>query len=182
MLARCRVFFLKALDVVCVANQRTNAYRVFRFRSNLPPRRAITFSQCVPVNRSTLYCVYHRRTVKNELICMNVRSTWRAATTFSKLGVQFLGLQVIVQNKIRMVYPFSWTACSLLRNGNHSSSKKLGWSVQILGVRTPRTPSGCALVYMRNSADRSRQRSTLKSDSNSAAVLQNEVLDDYCAV
>ena len=48
-------------------------------------------------------------------------------------------VQVIVQNKIRMVYPVSCTAvCSCV--------KSWGGPSKFLGVRTPRPPSGCALA------------------------------------
>jgi len=64
----------------------------------------------------------------------------RGATTFSKLGVQFLGLRYYTKQNTT-VYPVSCTAvCCYVK-------KNLGWwSVQILGVRTPSTPSGCALA------------------------------------
>jgi len=71
------------------------------------------------------------------------------ATTFSKLGVQFLGLGYCTEQNTDGIPSF--VHCSLLRNGSHTSSKKLGWSVQIMGGSGPPdpTPSGCALVRRR---------------------------------
>jgi len=65
----------------------------------------------------------------------------RGATTFSKLGVQFLGLGYYTE-QMRMVYSVSCTAaCSYVKSWGGPS--KLGE-----GVRTPQAPppSGCALA------------------------------------
>jgi len=58
-------------------------------------------------------------------------TTNRGATTFSKLGVQFLGLGYCTEQNTDGIPSF--VHCSL------QLRKKLGWSVQILGggVRTP---------------------------------------------
>ena len=61
-----------------------------------------------------------------------------------KVGGSKSLVYVIVQNKIRMVYPVSCTAVCYVTVIT-LFIKKLGWSVQILGVRTSRTPSVCAL-------------------------------------
>jgi len=53
----------------------------------------------------------------------------RGATTFSKLGVQFLGLCYYTEQSTDNIPSFMH--CSL------QLRKKLGWSVQILGVQTP---------------------------------------------
>ena len=56
----------------------------------------------------------------------------RGATTFSKFGVQFLGLGYCAEQNTDGIPSF--VHCSLLRNGNHTlHQKKLGWSVQIFG-------------------------------------------------
>ena len=69
-------------------------------------------------------------------------SRTRGATTFSKLGVQFLGLGYCAEHNTDGIPSFMH--CSLLRNGNHTPSKKLGWSIQFFsGVPLP---SGCTLV------------------------------------
>ena len=63
------------------------------------------------------------------------------ATTFSKLGVQFLGLGYYypsIENN-RHVYPV-W--CSQLHN--HTLSEKLGVPSKFWGDPDPPTPSGCA--------------------------------------
>ena len=65
----------------------------------------------------------------------------RGATTFSKLGVQFLGLGYCTEQNTDGIANFVHCSVQL--------RKKLGWSVQILGVRTPRPPSGCALARTR---------------------------------
>jgi len=68
----------------------------------------------------------------------------RGATTFSTLGVQFLGLYV--QSKMRMVYPVSWTAVCYVTVIT-LFIKKLGWSVQIFwGSGAPDPSSGFALA------------------------------------
>jgi len=61
----------------------------------------------------------------------------RGATTFSKLGVQFLGLGYDTEQNVDGIPGF--VHCSVLRNGNRTSSRKLGWSIQIL-VRISPTP------------------------------------------
>jgi len=69
----------------------------------------------------------------------------RDATTFSKLGIQFLGLWYYYPSteKIRQVYPV-WCSryiITLCFSKNYVNS----WgSVQILGRSRPPTPSGCA--------------------------------------
>jgi len=57
----------------------------------------------------------------------------RGATTFSKLGVQFLGLGYYTEQNTDGIPSF--VHCSL------QLRKKLGWSLQILGVRTPPNPT-----------------------------------------
>ena len=65
--------------------------------------------------------------------------------TFSKLGIHFLGLGYCTEQNTDGTPSF--VHCSLLRNGNHTIHKKLGWSVQIWGSGPPplRPFSGCAL-------------------------------------
>jgi len=65
--------------------------------------------------------------------------SFTGATTFSKLGVQCLGLGYCTEQNTDGIGLPSFVHCSL------QLRKKLGWYVQILGVRTPDTPSGCAL-------------------------------------
>ena len=73
----------------------------------------------------------------------------RGATTFSKLGVQFLGLGYCAEQNTDGIPSF--VDCSLLRSGNHTLHQKSwgGPSNFFLGgggFRTPRPPSGCALA------------------------------------
>jgi len=74
----------------------------------------------------------------------------RGATTFSKLGVQCLGVGYCTEQNADGIPSF--VHCRLLRNGNHTlHQKKLGWSVQFffLGGGPDPSPdtslSGCAL-------------------------------------
>ena len=54
-------------------------------------------------------------------------TTDRGATTFSKLGVQFLGLGYCTEQNTDGIPSF--VHCRLLRDGNHTlHQKKLGWS------------------------------------------------------
>ena len=62
--------------------------------------------------------------------CKRVVRACRGTTTFSKLGVQFLGVGYCTEQNADGIPSFMY--CSL------QLRKMLGWSIQILGVRTPR--------------------------------------------
>jgi len=49
---------------------------------------------------------------------------YRGATTFAKLGVQFLGLGYCTEQNTDGIPSF--VDCSLLRNGNHTLHQKVG--------------------------------------------------------
>jgi len=93
---------------------------------------------------------------KTGTLCLIVRSFkalhssfflrfWpRGATTFSKLGVQFLGLGYCTEQNTDGIPSF--VQCSLLRNGDHSLHQKVVVVRPIFGGTPLPTPSGCALV------------------------------------
>ena len=63
----------------------------------------------------------------------------RGATTFSKLGVQFLGLGYCTEQKADGIPSF--VHCSLLRNGNHTfHQKRWGGPSIFFGGERVRTP------------------------------------------
>jgi len=67
-----------------------------------------------------------------------------AQPRFQSWGVQFLGLGYCTEQNTDGIPSF--VDCSLLRNGNHTlHQKSWGGPSKFLGVRTPLTPSGCAL-------------------------------------
>ena len=70
----------------------------------------------------------------------------RGATTFSKLGVQCLGVGYCTEQNADGIPSFMH--CSLLRNGNHTLHQKVGVVRLNLGGGGPdphRPPYGCAL-------------------------------------
>ena len=71
-------------------------------------------------------------------------ATRMGATTFSKLGVQFLGLSYCTEQNIDSIPSF--VHCNLLHNGNHSLHQKVGVVRPNFGGPGPRRPpSGCTL-------------------------------------
>jgi len=68
----------------------------------------------------------------------------RGATTFSKLGVQFLGLGYYTEHMDGIP---SFVHCSVLRNGNHTlHQESWGGPSKFFGGPDPQPPSGCALA------------------------------------
>ena len=72
---------------------------------------------------------------------------YRGATTFSKLGVQFLGLRYCTEQNTDGIPIF--VDCSLLRNCNHTlRQKSWGGPSKFWGSGPPWPPSGCALGFI----------------------------------
>jgi len=68
----------------------------------------------------------------------------RGATTFAKLGVQFLGLGYCTEQNTDGI--LSFVDCSLLCNGNHTlHQKSWGGPSKFWGSGPPNLPSDCAL-------------------------------------
>ena len=75
------------------------------------------------------------------------RGALRGTTTFSKLGVQFLGLGYYTERNMDGIP--SYMHCSVLRNGIITLFIKKVWVVHPnFGGPDPGPPSGCAFVYM----------------------------------
>jgi len=73
--------------------------------------------------------------------------TTKGATTFSKLGVQFLGLGYCTEQNTDDIPSF--VHCNLLRNGNHTlHQKSWGGPTNFGGPGPTDRPSGCALGIM----------------------------------
>ena len=120
-------------NVIQPANCKEHALKItkFHFLMSQPHSTCHLSSKTYPLTPD--FC-----TGTNIYTCTTC-TDYRGATTFSKLGVQFLGLGNIVQNKIRMVYPVSWTAVRYVTVIT-LFIKKVGVVRQILGVRTSPTP------------------------------------------
>jgi len=87
-------------------------------------------------------------TFHNEINSSLIHSLLRGASTFSKLGVQFLGLGYC-KNKIQMIYPVSCTAVCYITIITHPTKKlqkRWGGPSKLWGVWSRRQPpSGCTL-------------------------------------
>jgi len=111
----------------------------------LPPigcsdHNVIEFSLVLPWSSFRDHCADY------DLLC-NL-CIYRGATTFSKLGVQFIGLGYCTEQNTDGIPSF--VHCSLLRNGNHTIHQK-SWGGPFKffwGSGLSRPPSGCALVYL----------------------------------
>ena len=93
----------------------------------LVKRGAITNHRSIASSLSNIIA----KNYKNRLMCVEVivcnmqcrfLDTIRGATTFSKLGVQFLGLGYCTEQNTDGIPSF--VHCSLLRNGNHTLHQK----------------------------------------------------------
>jgi len=68
---------------------------------------------------------------------------YRVLLTFYSVTLQYVAVRSLDRQSVINLSSNgipSFVHCRVLRNGNHSSSKKLWWSVQILGVQIRSTP------------------------------------------
>jgi len=88
----------------------------------------------------------HRVTEFTAAAYLEVGVDGRGATTFSKSGVQFLGLGYCTEQNADAIPSFM--DCSMLRNGSHAlHQKSWGRPSKFWGVRTLQPPSSCALGW-----------------------------------
>ena len=131
-----------------------------------------------------IYVMSSTRQVSNDTEYDRERSivlVCRGATTFSKLWGSNSLVSVIVQNKIRMVYPVSCNYCSLLRNGNHTLHQKVGVVCPNFGGPDPQwlRPCWCDVLLTGVSIQRCTVCDALVTESAAAA---NDVVTDAAAV
>jgi len=107
--------------------------------------------------RTRLGCLLHCKTdawsdhwssiqmsYQHSFLSQHSTTCTRGATTFSKLGVQFLGLGYYTEQNTDGIPSF--VHCNVLRNGNHTlHQESWGGPTKFWGSRPPpRLPSGCA--------------------------------------